>query len=100
MAPQIARLDQEIEQLQNTVEATAGRLQDRESATRTVIERGLEDKRYASKLAERIAAERNQIDRVPSVADLRPVTRQQSPHGVTEALHAETAVERTASPDL
>jgi hypothetical protein len=70
VAPEIARLDQEIGRHQATFDHAASRLERRQAATQTVIQDGLEQRWQASRLADRITAERNHLDGAPSAADV------------------------------
>jgi hypothetical protein len=71
VAPEIARLDQEIVGHQATIDHAASRLERRQAATQTVLQDGHEQRWQASRFADRIAAERDHLDGVPSAADIR-----------------------------
>jgi hypothetical protein len=71
VAPEIACLDREIARHTSSLDHTTSRLKRREAATQTVIHDGLEQQRQASRLADRITAERDRLDGAPSAADGR-----------------------------
>jgi hypothetical protein len=72
----ITRLDQEIALHQASLDRAANRFENRLAASQSVIDHGLEQQRYARKLAERIGAERNHLDGVPSAAEIRRASTQ------------------------
>jgi hypothetical protein len=71
VAPEIARLDQEIAGHQATIDHAASRLERRQAATQTVLQDGHEQRWQASRFADRIATERDHLDCVPSAGDIR-----------------------------
>jgi hypothetical protein len=71
VAPMIARLDQEIALHQTSLDQATNRFELRQAAGRAVIDHGLEQQRHARNLAQRVGAERNHLDGVPSAADIR-----------------------------
>jgi hypothetical protein len=72
----ITRFDHEIADHQATLDGATNRFEHRQAATRAVISHGLEQQRRARSLAERIAAERNDLDGVPSAAEVRRAAMQ------------------------
>jgi hypothetical protein len=68
---EIARLDEEIDRHQASLDHTASRLERRLTVTQAVIHNGLEQQQQASRLADRITAERDYLDGAPSAADIR-----------------------------
>jgi hypothetical protein len=71
VAPTITRLDQEIALHRASLDRAANRFEHRQATSRAVIDHGLEQKRHARNLAERLAAERNHLDGLPSATDVR-----------------------------
>jgi hypothetical protein len=66
VAPTVARLDQEIALYQASLDRAANRFQHRQAASRAVVDHGLEQRRHARYLVERVVAERNEEVRVNS----------------------------------
>ena len=95
VAPMSTRFDQEIVLHQATLDGARNRFEHRQAATRAVISHGLEQQRHARSLAERIAAERNGLDGVPSAAEVRraPMQRERF-RGFEPAAQYETAASR------
>jgi hypothetical protein len=79
VAPVISRLDQEIARHEASLAGAANRFERRLVTSRMVIGHGLEQQRHASNLAHRLAAERDHLDGLPTVAEIRQaaVQRQQ-----------------------
>ncbi len=71
VAPEIARLDQEIGRHQATIDHAANRLKRREAATQAVLQDGHEQRWQASRFADRITAEHDHLDGAPSATDIR-----------------------------
>jgi hypothetical protein len=71
VTPTIARLDQEIALQQTSLGRAANRFEHRQAASRAVIDSGLEHQRHARNLTQRLAAERNHLDGLPSAAEIR-----------------------------
>jgi hypothetical protein len=71
VVPKIVSLDHEIARHQNSLDHIASRLEHRQAATHAVIHEGLAQREQASRLAHRVAAERNHLDGAPSAADIR-----------------------------
>jgi hypothetical protein len=71
VAPIITRLDQEIALHQASLDRAANGLEHRQAASREVLDHGLEQQRHARNLAQRIDAERNHLDGLPSAAEIR-----------------------------
>ena len=76
VAPTIARLDREIALHQTSLDRAANRFEHRQAASRAVLDHGLEQQRQARNLAERVGAERNNLDGLPSAAQLRRAATQ------------------------
>jgi conjugative relaxase-like TrwC/TraI family protein len=69
--PHIERLDQEIARHQTSLERTAGRVERQQATTATVIEAGLKHRRHARQIAGQLRDYRDDIDGVPTRADIR-----------------------------
>jgi hypothetical protein len=54
-----------------SLDRAANRFQHRQAASRAVINHGLEQQRHTRKLAQRLGAERNHLDGLPSAAEMR-----------------------------
>jgi hypothetical protein len=67
----IIRLDQHIALHQASIDQAADRFEYRQTACRAVIDHGLQEQRHARKLADRLDAERNHLDGLPSAAEIR-----------------------------
>jgi hypothetical protein len=76
VAPTITRLDKEIALHQASLDAAAARFEHRRAASREVIDHGLQQQSHATSLAERLAAERNHLDGLPSAAEIRRAAMQ------------------------
>jgi conjugative relaxase-like TrwC/TraI family protein len=99
--PHIGRLDQEIARHQSTLERTAARLDQRQATTATVIEAGLEHQRHARQLAGRLKDYRDNLDRVPTTADIRRAATLTQPRpGPAQVPNAEPPDIRHTAPDL
>jgi hypothetical protein len=71
VAPLIGRLDQEISRHQAALDGAANRFERRLAANRRIIGYGLEQQRHATNLAHRLAAERDHLDGLPTVTEVR-----------------------------
>jgi hypothetical protein len=71
VASTIVRLDREIALHQATLDRAASRFEHRRAASQAVIDHGLGQQRQARNLADRVGKERNHLDGVSSVADIR-----------------------------
>jgi hypothetical protein len=71
VAPVISRLDQDIAGHRATLAGAANRFERRLAASQRVIGYGLEQQRHASNLAHRLAGERDQLDGLPTAAEIR-----------------------------
>jgi hypothetical protein len=71
VAPAIARLDQELARHQASLDRAGNRFEHRQAASRAVIAHGLEQHRYVTNLSDRLRAERNHLDGVPSFDEIR-----------------------------
>ena len=76
VAPVISRLDQEIVRHQASLDGAANCFERRLAASQKVIGDGLEQQRHASNLARRLAAERDQLDGLPTAAEVRRAATQ------------------------
>jgi hypothetical protein len=76
VAPLISRLDQEISRQKASLDGAANRFERRLATSRMVIGHGLELQRYASNLAHRLAAERDNLDGLPTAAEVRRAAMQ------------------------
>jgi hypothetical protein len=76
VAPTITRLDQDIAVHQASLDRAANRFEHRQAASQAVIDHGLQQQRQASNLAERVGAERNHLDGLPSAAEMRRAAAQ------------------------
>jgi conjugative relaxase-like TrwC/TraI family protein len=96
VAPTITRLDEAIALHQACLDRGIERFEDRQAASRAVIDHGLEQQRHARNLAERLAAERNHLDGVPSAADMRQAAMRADRHrGFAPAYQQEPPAERS-----
>jgi hypothetical protein len=101
VAPVISRLDQEIARHQATLDGAANRLERRFAASQTVIGYGLEQQRHASNLAQRLAAERDHLDGLPTAAQVRRAALQsQQLQGFAPAPQHEPPVSRSPAIEL
>jgi conjugative relaxase-like TrwC/TraI family protein len=99
--PHIDRLDQEIARHQSTLERTAARLEQRQATTATVIEAGLEHQRHARQLAARLRDYRDNIDGVPTTADIRRTATLTQPRpGPARVADPDPPAIRHTAPDL
>jgi hypothetical protein len=88
VAPTITRLDQEIALHQTSLDRAANRFEHRQAASRAVVDDGLEQQRHARNLAERLGAERNHLDGLPSAAEMRrAATQREQLQGLAPASH-------------
>jgi hypothetical protein len=71
VAPTINRLDEAIALHRACLERGAERFDHREAASRAVIDQVLEQQRHETSLAQRVAAERDHLDGLPSAAEIR-----------------------------
>jgi conjugative relaxase-like TrwC/TraI family protein len=99
--PHIDRLDQEIARHQTTLERTAARHDQRQATTATVIEAGLQHQRHAHQLARRLRDYRDNLDGVPTTADIRRAAILTQPRsGPARVADPEPPVTRYTAPDL
>jgi conjugative relaxase-like TrwC/TraI family protein len=99
--PLIGRLDEEIARHQSTLERTAARLDQRQAAAATVIEAALEHQRHARQLTGRLRDYRDNIDGVPTTADIRRAATVIQPRpGPVRVPNPEPPAIRHAAPDL
>ncbi len=95
VAPTITRLEQEIALHQTTLDRAANRFEHRRAATRIVIDHGLEQKRYARNLGQRIGAERDRLDGLPSAEIRRAATQRDQVNGLAPASQHEPPAPRS-----
>jgi hypothetical protein len=101
VAPQIASLDHEIFHRQTTLERTAARVDRRAATTKTVIDYGLQQQRYARRLGDQVSDYRDNLDGVPTATDIRraAILAARRP-GIARVPHPEPPPERHTAPDL
>jgi hypothetical protein len=101
VAPQIAFLEQEIRRHQTTLERTAARLDRQQAASTAVVEYGLQHQRRARHLATQLGDYRDNIDGVPTPADVRrAATSIEQRRGVAAVADPGPPVTRHAAPEL
>jgi hypothetical protein len=101
VAPEIARLDQEIARHESTLNGAARRFERRQADTNAVLEHALEQQRAARNLNEHLAIRRNRMDGVPTAADIRrAATHRQQLQGLTRTPEPELPEARYGGPDL
>jgi hypothetical protein len=101
VAPEIARLDQEIARHQATLDQAAARLDRQQAASNGVIDHGLQQQRNARNFDDYLKAYRDKIDGVPSAADIRKAATLAEQHrGPARLRDPEMPIMRQAGPDL
>jgi conjugative relaxase-like TrwC/TraI family protein len=100
-APHIELLDQEIARHQITLERTAARFNQREATSTAVIQHGLEQRRHARHLANQLRDYRDEIDGVPTAADIRrAATVIEQRRAIARAPDPRPPVTRHTAPEL